>query len=287
MTDDAPPGGLSISTAPKPFCFVLMPFGSAFDDVYQLGIKEACTAAGTYCERVDEQIFTERILDRIYNQIAKADLIIADMTERNANVFYEVGYAHALGKITILLTQSADDIPFDLKHFPHIVYGGRITDLRQNLTQRVEWFVANRPESAVESQVNLELFLRNESLASGHVVEEIEKGHVPHCAVTLFNGSGQTIRSEEFRIGVITTPALEYSRGEGFVIIEQPDGNLLHMFPEFETLLPQQYMRLQISFEKSGHPDHEFEEAVVFRVFTAVGVRDFPLTFRRAKAASA
>lgn len=107
-----------MATTPKPFCFVLMPFEPSFSDVYEIGIKETCTTAGAYCERVDEQIFDGRILDRIYNQISKADFIIADMTGRNANVFYEVGYAHALGKRTILLTQKSDDIPFDLKHFP-------------------------------------------------------------------------------------------------------------------------------------------------------------------------
>jgi nucleoside 2-deoxyribosyltransferase len=96
---------MSNLTTPKPFCFVLMPFSESFSDIYELGIKEACNDAGAYCERVDEQIFQERILDRIYNQIAKADIIIADMTGKNPNVFYEVGYAHALGKNTILLTQ--------------------------------------------------------------------------------------------------------------------------------------------------------------------------------------
>jgi len=110
------------STKPKPFCFVLMPFAEAFTDIYNLGIKETCEQAGAYCERVDEQVYQGNILDRVYNQIAKADFIIADMTGRNANVFYEVGYAHALGKSTILLTQHNDDIPFDLKHFPHVVY---------------------------------------------------------------------------------------------------------------------------------------------------------------------
>ncbi len=99
---------------PKPFVFVLMPFKPEFDDIYRYGIKEACEKAGTYAERVDEQIFQGSILDRIYNQIAKADIIIADMTGRNENVFYEAGYAHALGKPTILLTQHIDDIPFDL-----------------------------------------------------------------------------------------------------------------------------------------------------------------------------
>ena len=85
-------------TAPKPFVFVLMPFASEFDDVYKLAIRPAADAAGAYCERIDEQIFADNILARLYNQIAKADLLVADMTGRNANVFYEVGYAHALGK---------------------------------------------------------------------------------------------------------------------------------------------------------------------------------------------
>ncbi|HEY0051016.1 MAG TPA: nucleoside 2-deoxyribosyltransferase, partial [Pyrinomonadaceae bacterium] len=128
-------------TTPKTFCFVLMPFSEEFDDVYRIGIKEACDKAGAYCERVDEQIFSERILDRVYNQIAKADIVIADMTGRNPNVFYEVGYAHALGKLTILLTRNADDIPFDLKHFTHIVYGTKISILRDELGKRVKFFI--------------------------------------------------------------------------------------------------------------------------------------------------
>ena len=89
-------------TSPKPFIFVLMPFSDEFDDVYKLGIKPACEKVGAYAERVDEQIFKETILQRIYNQIAKADIIISEMTGRNPNVFYETGYAHALGKNVIL-----------------------------------------------------------------------------------------------------------------------------------------------------------------------------------------
>jgi hypothetical protein len=60
-----------------------MPFDKSFDDIYKFGIKAACEEAGAYCERVDEQIFLESMLERIYNQIAKADIIVADMTGRN------------------------------------------------------------------------------------------------------------------------------------------------------------------------------------------------------------
>jgi len=131
-----------MSTQPKPFIFVLMPFDAKFNDIYTFGIKGAADEVDAYAERVDEQIFSEGILDRIFNQISKADVIIADMTGRNPNVFYEVGYAHALGKIVLLLTQSTDDIPFDLKHRQHTVYGGQIEALRRELVLKLQWAIA-------------------------------------------------------------------------------------------------------------------------------------------------
>jgi nucleoside 2-deoxyribosyltransferase len=111
-------------TAPeKLFAFVLMPFEARFDDVYRLGIKAAVEELGMIATRVDEQVFhKEGILERICNQIDAADFIIADMSGRNPNVFYEVGYAHAKQKTCILLTADAADIPFDLKHQRHIVW---------------------------------------------------------------------------------------------------------------------------------------------------------------------
>jgi nucleoside 2-deoxyribosyltransferase len=122
-------------TAPEKLsAFVLMPFEARFGDVYHLGIKAAVEELGMIATRVDEQIFhKEAILERIYNQIGAADFIIADMSGRNANVFYEVGYAHAKQKTCILLTADAADIPFDLKHRRHIVYGTSISDLKQKL----------------------------------------------------------------------------------------------------------------------------------------------------------
>lgn len=137
------------STSPKPFVFVLMPFLKEFDDIYKFGIKGAAEDVGAYAERVDEQNYTEGILDRIYNQINKADVIVADMTGQNPNVFYEVGYAHALGKIVLLITKEAEDIPFDLKHRPHIVYGGKIHKLREELGRKLTWAVRESRQRAL------------------------------------------------------------------------------------------------------------------------------------------
>lgn len=134
-----------LDTKPKPFVFVLMPFAKEFDDVYQLGIKAACQKAGAYAQRLDEQLFGESMLQRIYNQIGKADVIVADMTDRHPNVFYEVGYAHALGKCVVLLTQKAEDIPFDLKHYRHIVYEN-VTRLLPELEKVVRWAVQQSSE---------------------------------------------------------------------------------------------------------------------------------------------
>ena len=83
----------SPNTAPKPFVLVLMPFKKEFNDTYTFGIRGAADDVGAYAERIDEQIFQEGILDRVFNQINKADVIVADMTGQNANVFYGVGYA--------------------------------------------------------------------------------------------------------------------------------------------------------------------------------------------------
>jgi hypothetical protein len=157
---------LSTSTQPKPFIFVLMPFAQEFDDIYKFGIKGAALDVGAYAERLDEQVFSEGMLDRIFNQISKADVVVADMTGRNANVFYEVGYAHALGKIVLLLTKVSEDIPFDLKHRQHTVYGGSIDVLRAALRAQLEWAIAEarRKRGGVNGE-RVSIRIGNQSIA--------------------------------------------------------------------------------------------------------------------------
>ena len=126
-------------TVETAFAFVLMPFSSDFDDIYRLGIKEPAATLGIRAERVDEQMFTEGILDRIYRQIDAADIIVADMSGQNPNVFYELGYAHAKDKLCLLLTRDVADIPFDLKDRRHLVYGDSIQLLWKQMVKNLEW----------------------------------------------------------------------------------------------------------------------------------------------------
>lgn len=179
-----------ITTAPKPFIFVLMPFDSAFDDIYRFGIKGAAHEVGAYAERVDEQMFDDGILDRIFNQISRADVIVADMTGRNPNVFYEVGYAHALGKIVLLLTQRTADIPFDLSHRQHTVYGGSIESLRKDLVPKLTWAIAEaRRRTSGAAEIRFSLRLGGVTLVSedthGHKVEIAQRISEPIFALRL------------------------------------------------------------------------------------------------------
>jgi hypothetical protein len=190
------------STTPKLFAFVLMPFNEDFKEVYELGIKEACREAGAYCERVDEQIFEGSILERIYNQISKADIIISDMSGRNPNVFYETGYAHALGKKrVILLTQQGEDIPFDLKHYPHIIYPN-IDELKQELIKRVSWYVRNPDNQLPNSGDDLELYINDIKIVNNPLFNFTIRSNL-QLKLDFYNNNHFMIQ-ESFKVGVIT-----------------------------------------------------------------------------------
>jgi hypothetical protein len=73
---------------------------------------------------------------------------------KGAPFLYCVGYAHAKSKLCILLTSDAADIPFDLKHRPHIVYNSSITILRQELHKNLVW-ARDELEKQRKSHINL------------------------------------------------------------------------------------------------------------------------------------
>ena len=114
--------------------FVIMPFDAAFDDVYELGIKASVETLGWDCQRADEVIHNRDIMCKVCQGIRQARFVIADLTGQNANVFYELGMAHALEKDVILLAQDVGDVPFDLRQMNIIEYAA-ILPLRQRLPE--------------------------------------------------------------------------------------------------------------------------------------------------------
>lgn len=260
-----------------------MPFSDDFADVYSIGIKEACAIAGAYCERVDEQIFVESMLDRIYNQIAKADFVIADMTGRNANVFYEVGYAHALGKRTILLTRDAADIPFDLKHYPHIVYKDKVSYLRDELTKRVEWHIQNPVGEKRDSRIGIDAYVNNLPFDHSEVVHTVTSGKRPYFTITIHNNSSQTFSPDDIKIGIVTTDDLKRCRTQGSTSTQLPDGTYLHMLPLTGKLFPGAYGSVEVLLINSKNPlvksqAGDYKTPITLRIYTDVGSRDFSST---------
>ena len=102
--------------------FIISPFGEPFDGYYREVIRPALDAAGHSVLRADDIFALGTVMTAVYQSIAESDLIIADTTGVNANVFYELGIAHSLRKPVIIMTQSSDTVPFDIRHLRNIVY---------------------------------------------------------------------------------------------------------------------------------------------------------------------
>lgn len=107
--------------AGRNLCFVIMPFKREFNHIYTV-VKRCLSDLNYECSRGDKIFETRNVLDIINERIIRSNLIIADLTNRNPNVFYELGIAHANAKQSILLAQKPTDIPFDLRHRQRIIY---------------------------------------------------------------------------------------------------------------------------------------------------------------------
>lgn len=106
----------------KPRAFVVMQFSSEFHDVYQDVVKEVCRDYEVNVLRADEVNGPGLIIGDIVREIGTSQLVIADITPTNPNVYFEVGYALALGKPTILLARKGTPLPFDVAGFRVLFY---------------------------------------------------------------------------------------------------------------------------------------------------------------------
>lgn len=270
-------------TAPRPFVFVLMPFDKSFDDVYHLGIKETCATSGAYAERVDEQKYDGTILQRIYNQVAKADLIVADMSGRNPNVFYEVGYAHALGKRVILLTKTAEDIPFDLKDHPHIVYEGSIQRLRDELGKWLVWALEHPKDDLAQLSPPIQFYLNRIPLKDNPQFtcpQDQTTGYV-RFLVDAYNSAERGIQPVTFRVSVLSSDLFQYTcedHRKPLAAARVPGGGRMHVFDAVHQVLPggwESAIRLDLNIATPPlevGSEHQF----VLRLLTEGEPCDFP-----------
>lgn len=140
--------------------FVLMPFNQELDALFTDVIKPTLEAEGYEVRRGDSVLDQQNVLKDIVQGIAVADLVVADLTDLNPNVFYELGLAHGLGVATILITQSLDTLPFDLRPYRANQYSMRF-DRVDALRQKLRGLARARREGAVEFGSPTSDFLRH------------------------------------------------------------------------------------------------------------------------------
>jgi len=125
----------------KPHAFVAMPFTPAFEDVYFYGIRPPIKDAGMLSERIDQEVFSGDIFGRIKERIETADLVVAELTGANPNVYLELGYAWGRERPTILLSRSVEDLRFDVQGQRVLLYDS-IRQLEVRLRQELRTLAA-------------------------------------------------------------------------------------------------------------------------------------------------
>lgn len=128
------------SLGAKPRAFVVMQFGEPYDSLYSEVIKPLAESMELDAYRADDVYKPGIILQDIIRGILEAEVVIAEITPANANVFYELGFAHALEKPTILLAERGGELPFDIRSYRCIFYDNTIrgkTDVETNLKKHL------------------------------------------------------------------------------------------------------------------------------------------------------
>jgi Nucleoside 2-deoxyribosyltransferase len=132
----------------SPVAFMVMQFTQQFDEVYSGVVRDVCKDFGLEPLRADEVYNSGLIIADVVEQIQRAQVVIADITPVNANVYFEVGYALALGKPMILLARKGTDLPFDVRAFRVLFYEDSIagkTKLQEGLERHLSSLLGSKP----------------------------------------------------------------------------------------------------------------------------------------------
>lgn len=119
-------------------CFVAMSFDPSLDDAYELGIERGVSDAGYEPVKINKVHHNEKICDKILAEIRQAQFLVADVTLHKQGVYFEAGFAMALGRPVIWACRDDDlkNAHFDTRQYNHIVWKTP-EDLREQLRDRI------------------------------------------------------------------------------------------------------------------------------------------------------
>jgi len=143
-------------------CFAIMPFSatsSCTEDewtlIFDAVIKPAIEGSGFEYECHRSIATRGNIVALILQELKESYVVIADLTDQNANVFYELGVRHSLKDRTILIAQKEEDIPFDLRAYAYHIYDWQTDEGKQAFALRISELISeihnnpDRPDNPV------------------------------------------------------------------------------------------------------------------------------------------
>lgn len=116
----------------------LTPFNEEGEHLFR-DCQKILSNVDIFLQRTDNYVEKEDIMMNIVSLIVQSEIVIVNINGRNSNVYYELGIAHAIGKPTILLSETkfeSDDIAFDLRQKRIIMYSS-MQDLEQQLLYQI------------------------------------------------------------------------------------------------------------------------------------------------------
>lgn len=117
-------------------CFIAMPFANNYDKLFKL-INKCINKCGYKTIRVDQQVFTNSIIEKVLNEIVESKLVIFVATDKNPNAFYECGYSVAQDKEVITITDYYENLPFDIRDRNAIAYYNDPPGMADELVNRI------------------------------------------------------------------------------------------------------------------------------------------------------
>jgi hypothetical protein len=152
-----------------------MPFGGWGDDYYDSIYIPAIEACGLQAHRADDLFRPSTIVNDIWAYTKRAKILLADLTGKNPNVFYELGLAHALAKPAIIVAESMEEIPFDLRALRIITYDKNDPEWGKILKEKLESSIKEVLKSPIEAVLPAFLEVKDEKpKISSHEKEILE-----------------------------------------------------------------------------------------------------------------
>ena len=164
---------------------MISPFGEPFDEYYREIYRPGIEAAGLDPIRADEIFRPGVFMREVVEQIASCAVALAELTGRNANVFYELGLAHALGKPVVLLAQQPEDVPADLRAIRWIRYD-RVrphwsSKLQTDIAEALQAALAGEPSPVIDGPSDRDLARRLAAVSGTqkHILDHLRSAPSP------------------------------------------------------------------------------------------------------------